>query len=50
MRNEFHLGFKVYYGRPKSRLGYFWCWLFGRHKPVFYYDSSGYCRRCGAGF
>lgn len=21
------------------------CWLF-RHQPVWYYDGSGFCRRC----
>lgn len=24
----------------------FLCWLFG-HKPVWHYDGSGHCRRCG---
>lgn len=50
MRNEYHLGFKIYYGRPLSRWGAFWCWFLRRHNPVIHYDSSGYCRRCGAGF
>ncbi len=35
---------------PASRVGYFICWLVGHHWPVFYYDSSGYCRRCGVTF